>query len=120
MSGDHIGRSLEEARRLGVRSIHVAAQWAKLLKVAMGTPDTHVRAGAFDTAAAAAFLRGLGIGLPQKSYNTAREMFDSLKNPARAVRSVCAEAARYAERLSGADVRAVLVGYDGKAVEAGE
>ena len=37
--------------------IHLCAQWAKMLKIAMATPQTHVRHGAIDIKKAIEFLK---------------------------------------------------------------
>lgn len=117
MSGDHVEWSLQEARRQGVGRIYLAAQWAKMIKVAMGTPDTHVRAGVINPAQSAVYLRSIGIRLPDKDYNTAREMFHSLMHPHSDIPLLLREATRYASGISGAEVRAALVAYDGEVIE---
>ncbi|RPI35412.1 MAG: cobalamin biosynthesis protein CbiD, partial [Nitrospiraceae bacterium] len=48
MMGDYLEFSLLEARQHGFRKIHLCAQWAKMLKISMATPQTHVRHGAID------------------------------------------------------------------------
>ena len=114
LMGDYVGFCLEKAASLGFTKIHLCAQWAKMVKIAMGTPDTHVRAGALEPARAAEFLRGsLGIRLknPSRPYNTAREIFDYMPKAGR--KKVCAAAEAWAGRLSGLPVRAFLVSYEG-------
>lgn len=109
MMGDYVEFSLREAASHGFRVIHLAAQWAKMLKIAMATPDTHVRAGAIDLQRARGFLDGLGITLKAEQYNTARQMLFDIANPAPVLRA--AEA--YCRTLSGLEVRAHLVSYEG-------
>jgi cobalt-precorrin-5B (C1)-methyltransferase len=115
MMGDHVAWSLKEAGTRSFKKIYLVAQWAKMLKIAMGTPDTHVRAGAFSVKKALIFLDDLGVGISPKSYNTAREIFDSLGSKKDAMK-VCKRAAKYANSLAGQPVRVVLIGYDGKVV----
>ncbi len=91
MMGDHVEWSLKEVRRYGFRKLYIVAQWAKMVKIAMRTPDTHVRAGALGTKETVVFLRQLGIDLPQKEYNTVREVFECLPAPGLAFR-VCRKA----------------------------
>ena len=115
LMGDYVEYSLKEAARQKFGQIHICAQWAKLIKIAMGTPDTHVRSGVIDANQAADFLRdALGIKIPVRPYNTAREMFDYVS--IRETKKVCAGAAAYGERISGLPVTAFLVSYEGKII----
>ena len=119
MMGDYLEFSLQDAKRHGFREVHLCAQWAKMLKAAMGTPQTHVRNGALEAAEAADFLLRLGIDLPRdKTFNTSREIFDyiqsAVRNPQSAMKTVCTAAKRYAEGItSGIPVIAHLVSYEG-------
>ena len=115
MMGDHVEWSLKETASRPLKEIHLAAQWAKMLKIAMGTPDTHVRAGVFSVKKAVPFLRGLGIRLRAKDYNTARDIFSSLVSMSDALK-VCDKARRYAEGISGHKVIVSLIGYDNKVI----
>jgi cobalt-precorrin-5B (C1)-methyltransferase len=119
MMGDYLEFSLKDARQHGFREAHLCAQWAKMLKAAMGTPQTHVRNGALEAAEAADFLLRLGIDLPRdKTFNTSREIFDyiqsAVRNPQSAMKTVCTAAKRYAEGITlGIPVIAHLVSYEG-------
>jgi cobalt-precorrin-5B (C1)-methyltransferase len=115
LMGDYVEFSLREAARHRFERVSLVAQWAKMLKTAMGTPDTHVRAGPIRLEEAAAFLRGLGAPLPHRQYNTAREMFELLAREGgqEVFGRVCSEAAAYGWRVSGLPVRAHLVSYGG-------
>ena len=110
MMGDHVEFSLREAGSQGFSRIILAAQWAKMLKIAMGTPDTHVRSGVLATIKAVEFLASLGIALPDMEFNTAREMLGYIEAEDDIIR-VCAEAASYGRRVSGINVKAALVSY---------
>ncbi|KKK83402.1 hypothetical protein LCGC14_2793750 [marine sediment metagenome] len=111
MMGDHVEWSLKETRKRPLKAIHLASQWAKMLKIAMGAPDTHVRAGAFSVKKAVPFLKELGVKLPGKDYNTAREIFNSLSSTNDMLK-VINKAREYAQGISGHRVCVVLVGYD--------
>ncbi|MDA8156206.1 MAG: cobalt-precorrin-5B (C(1))-methyltransferase CbiD [Actinomycetota bacterium] len=116
LMGDYVEFSLKEAGAGGFKRIHLCAQWAKMLKIAMGTPDTHVRAGALNINKAVEFLDNLGIALPERDYNTAREIMDFIKKPG-GLKKVCAAAARYARKISGAGgVSTWLVSYEGEII----
>jgi len=118
MMGDYVQFSLQEAARWKFSRLLIGAQWAKMVKIAMGTPDTHVRAGALDTTEAAAFIRSLGIALPDKGYNTAREMLDYID--ADGMASVCRKAADYARSVSGLSAVTHLVSYGGEIIATSE
>ena len=61
MMGDYLEYSLQDAKKHGFEAIHLCAQWAKMIKTAMSTPQTHVRHGAIGGDDAAVFLRSRGI-----------------------------------------------------------
>ncbi|HMK60615.1 MAG TPA: cobalt-precorrin-5B (C(1))-methyltransferase CbiD [Dissulfurispiraceae bacterium] len=122
MMGDYLQFSLNEAASRRFAKVHICAQWAKMLKIAMATPQTHVRHGAIDVSQAAKFLEGLGTELPENiAFNTAREIFDWLMLNALDKQStlikVCNAAKLYA--LNIADqvyISAVLVSYSGEII----
>jgi len=116
MMGDHVEWSLKETVKRPLKEIHLAAQWAKMLKIAMGAPDTHVRAGAFSVKKAVPFLKELGVKLPGKDYNTAREIFNSLSSTNDMLK-VINKAREYAEGISGHRVIVSLIGYDGEVIK---
>ena len=140
MMGDYLEFSLIDAKKHGFNSIHLCAQWAKMIKTAMATPQTHVRHGAIEAADAVAFLRSLGLAVPLTTeFNTARAIFDyinsELSTPLApsvdeclrecrvhtALAAVCAAAKQYAERIaSGIPVIVHLVSYEGKIIAASE
>jgi cobalt-precorrin-5B (C1)-methyltransferase len=119
MMGDYSGFSLSEAKRHGFMKIHISAHWAKMLKISMATPQTHVRHGALDIKKAAAHLSSMGIGLPEdREFNTAREIYDYLVAACGhclpEFRKVCTCAKKYAEGITaGIPVVTHLVSYDG-------
>jgi cobalt-precorrin-5B (C1)-methyltransferase len=126
MMGDHAGYALTKCRDYGFRRICLCAQWAKLLKIAMGIPQTHVRHGALDAEAALEFLNALcpGAILPSIKFNTAREIFgfiEAMKEGRdKLLYAVTAEAARKAGRFTGGiPVAVTLVSYDGRVAVTG-
>ena len=119
MMGDHVEFSLAEAAKHGFEKIHLSAQWAKMLKISMSTPHTHVAHGAMDAQKAVAHLNRIGIPVPEeRTFNTAREIYNCIvsNNEAYhpALRAVCAAAKRYAQSMVGTiPVIAHLVSYEG-------
>lgn len=119
MMGDYIEFSLLDAVRHGFKKIHLCSQWAKTLKIAMSTPQTHVRHGAINMVKTVEFMRALGIAVPKdREFNTAREIHDLIistsQGPETAFLKVCAAAGAYAEKITGGiPVTINLVMYDG-------
>jgi len=119
MMGDYLEFALREAEGHGFIRIHLCAQWAKMLKIAMATPQTHVRHGAIDLIKAVEFLNTFGVEVSKEMpFNTAREIFDyiksALRTPHSALSAVCIAAKRYAEEIvSGVPVIVYLVSYEG-------
>ncbi|MBI5665553.1 MAG: cobalt-precorrin-5B (C(1))-methyltransferase [Nitrospirae bacterium] len=128
LMGDYLEYSLKEAVKHGFKKIHLCAQWAKMVKIAMATPQTHVKFGAIDIKKARDFLHNLSLELGVKGYefNTAREIFDLINantqpltpNPFAAV---CNAAKNYAEAIAGRiPVTAYLVSYEGEIIASSE
>jgi cobalt-precorrin-5B (C1)-methyltransferase len=124
MMGDYVEFALSEAAARGFRKVHLSAQWAKMIKIAMAVPQTHVRHGAIDPREATGFLKGLGLpDFPCRDFNTAREIFDLIAgtstNSLRPILSrVCAVAKGYAESVTGGiPVGVHLVSYEGEIIE---
>jgi precorrin-6y C5,15-methyltransferase (decarboxylating) CbiE subunit len=61
MMGDYTEFSLHDAGRHGFRMVHLCAQWAKMIKIAMATPQTHVRHGVLEVNKAMEFMRKSGL-----------------------------------------------------------
>jgi cobalt-precorrin-5B (C1)-methyltransferase len=119
MMGDYVEYALVDAAKHGFSRVHFCAQWAKLVKTAMGTPQTHVRHGALEAGKARDFLINLGIDIPpDRAFNTTREVYDfihtALRTPRSALVRVCKAAKEYAERIaSDIPVDVHLVSYEG-------
>lgn len=119
LMGDYLEYSLQEAKRHGFKKVSLCAQWAKMLKIAMATPQTHVRFGAIDIKKAVGLLNSLGIAVPEKKdFNTAREIFDYV-NP-ELFQKICDAAGRYAEDVAMIPVSAKLVSYTGEIIAGNE
>ncbi len=123
MMGDYVQHALKESALHGFERVHLCAQWAKLLKIAMEIPQTHVRHGAIDLERAASFLGSLGCpNLAERSFNTAREMLAVIASfpegtNRRILSAVCGAAKGYAESLTaGPPVRVHLVSYEGEII----
>ncbi len=122
MMGDYLEFSLREAAARGFSRIGLCAQWAKMLKIAMATPQTHVRHGAIDIKKTILFLRGLGLEFAEDaSFNTAREIFDYMQiNSAdlqHELKRVCSAAQSYAAAIADpSEIRIYLTAYDGEIV----
>jgi cobalt-precorrin-5B (C1)-methyltransferase len=115
MMGDYLEYSLLEAKKHGFGKVHLSAQWAKMLKIAMSVPQTHVRHGSLDTVKAVEFLHNLGKAgkgegrcpIPGGvAFNTAQELFNyiiSLRCAACSslLSEVCAAARKYSESITG-------------------
>jgi cobalt-precorrin-5B (C1)-methyltransferase len=123
MMGDYVEFALLESAKHVFQRVHLAAQWAKMLKVAMAIPHTHVRNGAIDLKKTAAFLNSLGCpDFSSRELNTAREMLDMIRSSetemCKAILSrVCSAAAAYAESVTGGiPVSVHLVSYNGEII----
>ncbi len=127
MMGDYLEFSLLEAKKHEFKKIHLCAQWAKMLKIAMATPQTHVKHGAIDLKKAVEFLRSLQpSALSPQPFNTAMEIFDFISpqlatHNSKLFRKVCLAAKKYAEKIShGIPVNVHLVSYEGDIIESSE
>jgi cobalt-precorrin-5B (C1)-methyltransferase len=82
MMGDHVGYALEACHRKGVPAVVLAVQFAKLVKIACGHPQTHVSASRLDLEelgrwGATAGLDGDAVKKIECA-NTAREVYETL------------------------------------------
>ena len=82
LMGDHVGHLAAACARRGVKELAVAAQFAKLVKIACGHPQTHAAVAELDLAALAEWARtaGLDAALIEKLEwaHTARELYREL------------------------------------------
>ncbi|HIJ79338.1 MAG: cobalt-precorrin-5B (C(1))-methyltransferase CbiD [Desulfobulbaceae bacterium] len=123
MMGDYLEFSLQKAAQRGFARIYLAGMWAKVMKAALETPQTHVRHGALEVADGAALLQHLGAAgdllAKIRASNTAREMYGHLQEAGRddLIRAVCARAKAYAQKVSGKEVILFLVDSRAQVVE---
>lgn len=118
MMGDYIEFAILEAARHQFKGIHLCAQWAKMLKIAMSTPQTHVRYGAINLTKAVGFLSEKKIKISKEhKFNTAREILlylEGISQHYKAFTEVCKSAKKYAEGIArSVPVTSFLVSYDG-------
>jgi len=122
MMGDYLEFSLRAAARQGFKKIHLAGMWAKVMKAAMGIPQTHVRHGAMEATEAVRFLGTLGVQAEVLAnlagVNTAREIYTRLTGMDRQdiIAAVCGAAKEFAEQTSGLLVSVYLVEANTKVV----
>ncbi len=122
MMGDYVEFSLRAAKGRQFGRIHISAHWAKMLKISMAIPQTHVRHGAIDLQQGIAHLNRMGISVPaEQDFNTARQVYDYLiatyTEPFPLLRKVCLAAKTYAEGIApGVPVVAHLVSYEGSII----
>ena len=94
MMGDYIEFAVREADRHGFEIVHLNAQWAKMLKIAMGMAHTHVRFGALEVKEAIDFLCSINNRMGNinpfkgQGFNTAREAFEVLQRSDQQIREL--------------------------------
>lgn len=119
MMGDHVGHALRSCAARGVRSLVLAGQFAKLLKIACGHEQTHVSSSKLDLQALADWTL-VATGDPVLAgavgaANTAREVLGQEEAAALLTPLVCTRARDFAARLvPGATVKVLLAGYRGE------
>jgi cobalt-precorrin-5B (C1)-methyltransferase len=119
LMGDHVGYLAAACRQRGVAELVVAAQFAKLLKIACGHPQTHAAVARLDLADLAGLARGAGLDAALTKRiewaNTARELFQELgpQHPLTAL--VAAQAIERLQRWApGVRCGVLLAGYAGE------
>lgn len=123
MMGDYLEFSLLEAAGKGFGEIYLAGMWAKIMKAALGIPQTHVRHGSLETEQALELLMQLGAGEKSikllQGVNTAREIYVRLteNGEQQLIKAVCQKAQAYARKVAGVPVTVFLVGSDARVVE---
>jgi len=118
MMGDHVGHALEACHRRGLPRIVLAAQFAKLVKIACGHRQTHVSASRLDLAQLAGWCRACGLDEPPaetiECANTAREVYLAAKDPGVLAAVVAEKALAQLRRWApGAALAVLLVDYAG-------
>jgi cobalt-precorrin-5B (C1)-methyltransferase len=118
MMGDHVGYALKACERKQVPRIVVAAQFAKLLKIACGHRQTHVDSSRLDLAQLAVIASAAGLDDATckaiECANTAREVFTSFAGAKTLTEQVAKKAlAQMRDWISGQAIELLLIGYDG-------
>ncbi|GAB4301253.1 MAG: cobalt-precorrin-5B (C(1))-methyltransferase [Desulfuromonadia bacterium] len=119
LMGDHVGEALRLCREKGVRSVTIAAQFAKMVKIASGHPQTHVGSSRLDLDRVAGWFDGdpgtSHLSAVARRAATARHLLEESGYDRRLTAEVCRRAAEFTNRLSGGIVtRILLVGYGGE------
>jgi len=119
MMGDHVGYLSEACHRKGVPQLCIAAQFAKLVKIACGHPQTHVHSSELDLREVAGWVKSAGWGndLAERieGANTAREIFMTLGANHALVSEVAERAAKQLQNWApGVTIEILLVGYNGE------
>jgi len=117
MMGDFVGHLVATLQRKGGRHLVLAVQFAKLLKIACGHSQTHVRSSGLDLRQLAGWALSTGLTTEASetiiAANTAREVFLTFG----AAHPLVAEVARRAVKqlrnwAPGVTIEILLVGYD--------
>ncbi len=119
MMGDHVRYALEACHRKGFGDILIAAQFAKLVKIACGHGQTHVSSSDLDLRDLAGFAREGGLDASQSEAiecaNTAREVFERFSQSTPILDLTAARALKHLKNWApGARIRILLAGYHGQ------
>jgi len=119
MMGDFAGHAAAACAARKVERFIVAAQFAKLLKIACGHRQTHVNAASLDLQLLAAWATGAGLDQETtkaiECANTARQVFLESPHAATLAQLVAQRAQRQLQCWApGCTIRIALVDYDGK------
>ena len=120
MMGDHVEYALEAAHRRGFSGIVLAAQFAKLVKIAAGHPCTHVRSAGLELAQLARWAREAGLDESAAKKiewaNTAREALEDDRDGTLAATVAARALDRARMRAPGARISIFLIDYRGRVV----
>jgi cobalt-precorrin-5B (C1)-methyltransferase len=119
MMGDHVGHALRACSAKGVKRLVLAAQFAKLLKIACGHEQTHVSSSRVDLHSLAEWLQGSPharrLARHAAQATSAREVLETTGSSELLVRLVCGKAADFAAGIArGAAIQVFLAGYGGE------
>lgn len=118
MMGDHVDFALEAAHRRGFSGIVLAAQFAKLVKIAAGHPCTHVRSAGLELAQLAGWGREAGLDESAAKKielaNTAREALEHDRDGILAATVAARALDRARMRAPGARISIYLIDYRGR------
>lgn len=117
MAGDHMDHAICEAKKMGFSRITISAQFAKLIKIALGRSNTHVRYGPLDPKEASSFF---GLYLEGLRPNTVRELLQILLGLGQlgqdVLRDFCMDVAKKLCMAYGLDFCIALADYNGKII----
>ncbi len=118
--GDFVGSSLKGCAAKGVQKVIVVAMPGKMVKIAMGFPETHYRSSELDFDEFARWAEALGmeeeIVRKIRVANTVREVAGFLSHDAPLFGEILRRAVVSLKKYGGeaVEVEAILIGYDGK------
>ena len=117
MMGDHVGYALCSCKAKEAKRVIIAAQFAKLLKIASGHEQTHVSSSELDLEHLRELLTAAGPHSPLSesclSANTARQVLQDSGNDPALIRLVCDQARESALTMApGLAIEVMLIGYD--------
>lgn len=117
MMGDHVGYALCSCKAKEVGRVVIAAQFAKLLKIACGHEQTHASSSELDLQTLAKWCslepRTSDLEPLARQANTARQVLQESRNDPELVRLACGRARESALKMApGLDISIMLVGYD--------
>ena len=124
MMGDHVGYALCSCKAKEVGKVVIAAQFAKLLKIACGHEQTHVSSSELDLQVLAKWCSlepaTSNFEPVARQANTARQVLQDSGNDPELVRLVCGRAKESASRMApGLEIAVMLVGYDSEVLYCG-
>ncbi len=119
MMGDYVGHAVSAAAQRGIPHLVLAAQFAKLVKIACGHRQTHVRSSTLDLTMLATWGAGCGLDAVATKRielaNTAREVLDQLGGEHPLIEAVVHRARQALAPLAPASrIDILLVGYDNR------
>jgi len=121
MMGDHVGYLAGACHRKGVPRLLIAAQFAKLVKIACGHSQTHVCSSELDLGELAGWAGELGFDpdlvVRIGEANTAREILSEVGPGHPLVAEVAARAVKQLQNWAiGVKIEVLLIGYAGMVV----
>lgn len=119
MMGDYIGYTLEACHRKGVSQVAISGQFAKLLKISCGHPQTHVRHSQLDLKQLLRWGKEIDLDAAAcqqlESINTARQVLETYGADSLLVERVGREAMTICQpQVPGSDLSMLLVDYHGQ------
>jgi len=119
MMGDHVGHALRACESKGIRNVILAAQFAKLLKIACGHEQTHVSSSRLDLKQLEKWLAGSPRAMRfvpcVRQANTARDVLEATGAAKELISLVGNRASHFAAQLAPClRIKVLLAGYAGE------